>query len=321
VKLPSPKEQRDRIRRVTPPERRPPNLVQAPITETLPQVRGDLPQNLGGDSRQVLAASKSEEEESQAHPKQTTQDASPRRIWDWARVGTGRLGLIGKLPRAEENLPAIGGMTSKAATTAVTGALDGGRLLGTMDDFCVPSSTSTDPQVGVLVQTEVLPLREAVIVEHDSGFEGFEVMNGIHDLGLFSQTKGSSDDLVASMNETPTPSPRLPSRNGMNTPPPKMKDLNGVSGSETPSSLNTPYTPSPLSTNTNQHTGASEAEAESRSGTSTPMTSIPVTPSPVPPKLEVRSSGSETTTNSRRVPTYKIALTSSLLSPARTVIS
>jgi hypothetical protein len=231
------------------------------------------------------------------------------------------LGLIGKISRAEENIPAVGGMTSKAATSAVTGALDGGRLAGTMDDFSVPSSTSTNPQVGVLVQTEVLPLREAAIVELDSGIESLEVMNGIHDLGLFSQTKRSSDDLVASMNETPTPSPRLPSRNGMNTPPPKMKDLNGVSESETPSALNTPYTPSPLSTNTNQHNGPPEAEIESRSGTSTPMTSIPVTPTPVPPKLEVGSGGSETTTNTRRVPTYKIALTSSLLSPARTVIS
>jgi hypothetical protein len=159
-----------------------------------------------------------------------------------------------------------------------------------------------------MVQTGFTPLRGTAVVGLDMELEGLEITNSVTDLAMFSQTKRSSDDLVASMNETPTPSPRVPSRSGMDTPPPIMKDLN---------ELDTPHTLSPLSTKVEQHNG-SETEAQSRNGTSTPTTSVPVTPSPAPQKLEIRTDGSESTPSSRRIPKYKIALVSSLLSPPRT---
>lgn len=154
-------------------------------------------------------------------------------------------------------------MTTKAATSAVSGASGGGKTVEeSQDDFNVPSSTATEPDNGDLARQNA-----------GARMEGLGISNTTMDPSLFSseefsQTKDSSDDLVADASITGTPSPRRLS--GGN------EDMNG-------------YNP-------------------------------PTTPSPVPQKKEPKGV-EEATPSPHRIPKYKIALASHLLSPSRTPVS
>lgn len=84
-------------------------------------------------------------------------------------------------------------MTSKAANSAVNGALEDRRMTASQDDFSVPSTTATEPEN----EERIEEMAAAKI-------EGLGISNTTVD-PLFSQTKRSSDDLVASINGTPSP--------------------------------------------------------------------------------------------------------------------
>jgi hypothetical protein len=85
-------------------------------------------------------------------------------------------------------------MTSKAATSAVNGALGGSKAVAN-DDFAIPSAVLTEPH-------NVERLEEVAAAK----MEGLGLANStVEQRSVFSQTKRSSDDLVASMNGTPSP--------------------------------------------------------------------------------------------------------------------
>ena len=279
--LPSPKEQRDKFRRETPPKKRLPNPM-------LPPAQGDHPQNSGGEPRQVPSSFTSDEGDKKSAIKQA--DISPPRRNLWARFSTGRLGIIGKLSHPELRGPGI--LTSKAATSAVTGALDEGKIAESLDDFSIPSSTSTKPgtvlpsaiRSPIMISAEngtLTPIEDGALNDEVAAqeFDGLQTPNGVVDSALFSQTRLSSDDLVASMSDTPSPRYLFRNKSPPTTPsplppPPKMKELKDSSADASP-----PHPPE--SNETNEDWGNS--------------------PSP------------------RRIPKYKVALAANILSPSRTV--
>ena len=252
---PSPQEQRDKFRKVTPPQAR---LLGPALEEESLQAPEDHPQSSEGELHQPLDSSPSDASDKGGSTKQAIDDTSPKRgIWEWARVGTGKLGIIGRIPNP-------GNMTSKAATSAVNGALGGGKTAdssGSLDDFSIPSTMSTEPE-NQERQDEAAAAK----------IEGLGISNTSMDANVvppsFAQTKRSSDDLVAaSLNGTPSPNA---SKTGLS--------MNGDDSHD----MTPPVTPSPAS-----RKKATKDESD-------------VTPSP------------------HRIPKYKIALTSSLLSPSRT---
>ncbi|KAF2472810.1 uncharacterized protein BDR25DRAFT_312707 [Lindgomyces ingoldianus] len=266
---PSPKEQRDKFRWVAPlpPETHQENPAaeeESPAPQTAPD---EHHQSSDGGSHPPLDSSASDSSNKSSDAKQILGDTSPRRgLWEWARAGTGRLGLS-RIPHPEWRGP----LTSKAATTAVNGALDGGRKIEeTQDDFSVPSATSTEPGNETRKEGE-----EAAAAR----VKGLGTVNSTVD-PMFSQTKRSSDDLVADASATPSPNMVRPDRS------PKSD--------EQEQSL--PLTPSPperkrVSTDESESTGlSSKKEVDEASNT---------TPSP------------------HRIPMYKIALASNILSPSR----
>ncbi|KAL5371764.1 hypothetical protein DPSP01_014026 [Paraphaeosphaeria sporulosa] len=249
---PSPKAEKDKFRRVTPPERL---LPTPPLTEenqSLPAL-ADRPPSSDGGSHQHRASNTVSENgmDENAKPEHTS---PPRGIWQWARAGT-RLNMLGRMPTIPHPP-----MTLKAATTAVHGALGGGKA-ATKDDFSIPSAVSTEPDN----ETQAEEVAEAKM-------EGLGIANStVEQRSLFSQTKRSSDDLVAHLNDTPSPQ-NQEWTNG------DHKPTNGV-----PSE---PITPSP---------------ASRKATTNGVMSENTSTPSP------------------HRIPKYKIALASQILSPQRAV--
>ncbi|KAF9730836.1 hypothetical protein PMIN01_10794 [Paraphaeosphaeria minitans] len=249
---PSPKAQKDKFRRVTPPERL---LLTPPLTEetqSLPAL-ADRPLSSDGGSHQHQASNTVSEDGKDENPK-PEHTPPPRGIWQWARAGT-RLNMLGRM----QTLPHPP-MTLKAATTAVNGALGGGEA-ATKDVFSIPSAVSTQP--GNEAQAE-----EAVAAKT----EGLGIANStVEQRSLFSQTKRSSDDLVAQLNDTPSP----------------------------------------------QHQGWTNGDYK-------PINSIPsepITPSPASRKATINGVMSESTNtpSPHRIPKYKIALASHILSPQRAV--
>ncbi|KAF2004748.1 hypothetical protein P154DRAFT_571951 [Amniculicola lignicola CBS 123094] len=249
---PSPKEQRDKFRRVAPPEKRAP--VPSPaLTESLLPALEDHPQSSDEGFHRPLDSATSDDGKGVGS---VVSDTSPKRgIWEWARVGTGRLGLIGRIPNP------TGIMSSRAVTSAVNGALQGGTALDiSQDDFSVPSSTSTLTEENGTAGDEATAAR----------MEGFGISTSTVDSSLFSQTKRSSDDLAASVTGSPSPQ-------------------------------------------TVRSTGSIQEEPDEER-------SPPATPSPQQRiKNMTNGSVSNGSPSPRRIPKYKIALASSILSPGRSV--
>lgn len=206
-KPPSPTEQKDKFRRFTPPQRR---LSSPVLTEESPQVPDDHHQsseegahqphentdNAKGEAEQRDSPMETQEDspkraQEQITPKKEQEEATPPRgIWQWAKAGTGRLGIIGRIPHPEWKGPS----TSKAADSTVSEVPEGGRMAAPQDDFSIPSATATNPENEE--QQEENAAAKA---------EGLGITNTTVDPSLFSQTKRSSDDLVASANGTPSP--------------------------------------------------------------------------------------------------------------------
>ncbi|KAF1965813.1 hypothetical protein BU23DRAFT_560777 [Bimuria novae-zelandiae CBS 107.79] len=231
---PSPNTERDKYRRVTPPERRPPS---PPLTEETPSLPApdDRPLSSDGASRPLQASSATSESGREEYNTAAVEQRSPPRgLWQWATAGT-RLGMLAKIPHQHVPL-----MTSKAANTAVNGALEGGKS-GPKDDFSIPSAISTDPHNEAQVQ-------EVAAAE----MEGLGLANStVEQRSLFTQTKRSSDDLVASLTGTPSPQAKewtngedkvdgmvngeVPAPPATPSPAPRRPQLNGTMSESTPS--------------------------------------------------------------------------------------
>jgi hypothetical protein len=165
----------------------------------------------------------------------------------------------------------------KAATAAVTGALEG--KAATKDDFSVPSTVSTEPHS-----------EEQADVVAAAKIEGLGLANSTYEQGsMFSQSRNSSDDLVASLTDY-TPSPEAQQwTNGDD------KTSNGV-----PSE---PVTPSPASRKAPTNGAMPEYTPSPSRRTPTNRTLSENLPSP------------------HRIPKYKFALASTILSSSRAVSS
>lgn len=246
---PSPKAERGKFRRVTPPETLPPSppLTEETQSRPVPAVHPPSSDDASPPHQANRAATENSRDE---YTTAVEQQSPPKGLWQWATAGS-RLGMLAKMPH-----PHVPLLTSKAAISAVNGALEGGKE-GPKDDFSVPSSVSTEPHNE--------ERREAAVA---AKMEGLGIANStVEQRSLFSQTKRSSDDLVASMTGTPSP---------------QAKEWTNGEGDMANGIPNAPTTPSP---------------APRRTKTTDEVVHV-----------------SENTPSPHRIPKYKIALTSNILS-------
>jgi hypothetical protein len=266
----------------------------------------------------------------------------PRRgIWEWARVGTGRLNIIGRLPHPEWKSPA-----SKQEELVVNGAQEDGRTTESRDDFDIPSATATEPNNVERQETTAAAKIEGL---------GILSLSTMMSPNSFSQTKRSSDDLIANASETTgSPSPRImkhgewtnrddttptaskpTSPTTPDTPTPSQRRTDSIMEVPKPKETKNSYKPKETQkpakppTDTENVTAVAPGSAPAKTQSSNPKTpSIgPKTPkettaendgSPAAgPGSAPAKSYANGTSSPRHIPTYKIALTSSLLSPAR----
>lgn len=258
----------------------------------------------------------------------------PRRgIWEWARAGTGRLSVMGRLPHPEWKGPAS---ASKAQGPVVNGAHERGTTTKSHDDFEIPSATATEPS-----NIERQGAAAAAKVE-GLGILSLGTMMSPND---FSQTKRSSDDLIANASETTgSPSPRIMGPGGWtngddttptaskptspatpDTPTPQQRRSDSIMEVPNPREDKEPNTSDVARTDAepranNNITAAAEAPesapAEMESENARTLKEPQDDADGVPLSAPTMSNGSATPSQ-RRIPTYKIALASSLLSPAR----
>lgn len=252
----------------------------------------------------------------------------PRRgIWKWARAGTGRLNIIGRLPHPEWKGPSS---ASKAEGLVVNGAQQNGRTTDSHDDFDIPSATATEPNDVERQETAAAAKIEGL------GISSLGTMMSPND---FSQTKRSSDDLIANASETTgSPSPRIIRHEAWTN-----RDDTTPTASK-PTSPTTPDTPTPPQRRSDsimevpklreKKENKSPKEAQN-GGTRAQVADVPESTSttshqdmpttPQEPQADANETASSApakpntngTPGQHRIPTYKIALASSVLSPAR----
>lgn len=195
----TPEQMREKFRKVTPTATTGKPLPSPPLTEetqspTAPEGRPPslesgsrhLPNNIFEDSQDAMA-------------KSVEQMLPPKSIWKWAKAGTGRLALIGGVSQPAN-------ISTRTVTSIPNGGLQ--KEETPKDDFSVPSATSTEPNN-----------EERIVEAAAAKMEGLGLSNSTVD-SHFSQTKRSSDDLVASMNNTPSPQSQQWTRGeGLFTPP------------------------------------------------------------------------------------------------------
>ena len=244
---------------------------------------------------------------------ESPQQAHPRRgIWEWAKVGPGRLGIISRLPYPEWKSP--------SSSTASNGTPLNGTITEPHDDFQIPSTIDTEPE-----NTERQRLAAAAKIE-GLGITNIGTLH--HTPPSFAQTKCSSDDLIAAASETTgTPSPTLIFRSDVWTP-----TLNFTTP---PAPKRSPSTPTPpqrrtdsiIESNKSTPTRSNSQNAENTSSlnndtpSSTPSTQPPSTngdedAKPETAKTDAKPSADANTPSPRPVATYKIALASKLLRSA-----
>lgn len=223
---------REKWRKVTPPERKRPSLDQRRTqertgTQLQHQALEEPLQNSENAHRQLhLNEGKGNKNDlDQAFVKDEMQQSSPRRgIWDWARAGTGRLTIIGRIPHPEWKAS-----TTTRPQNGVTVAQREESASKTQDDFSIPSATATIPDD-----------EERHSQLTTARMEGYGILHTNITSPSFAQTKGSSDELVAAASSTGTPESRISKdehwTNGMGSTP------SAVSKNSPPS---TPDTPTP----------------------------------------------------------------------------
>jgi hypothetical protein len=278
---------REKLRKVTPPERRRLERAQSSGTE-IQRSRPVLEERRrsSDDASHPHQNSQVEDEtlrELEGGPVQPPQRSPTRRgIWEWAKIGTGRLNVIGRIPHPEWKGP-----------TVSREAVNGNSRITTIsethhDDFSIPSTTATETNnlqeynQAMAAKLEGLGFSHAHIVTSPS----------------FSQTKRSSDDLVAASSTASTPANLNlvleGGANGERVTPQASKDSPPL----------TPDTPTP-------HQRRKDTLIDD--GTPTKDTSEIA-------KVEVNQAlqnGVKTIPTPDRIPKYRIALASNFLSPAR----
>jgi hypothetical protein len=256
------------------------------------------------------------------------QTPSRRGIWNWARAGTGRLNIIGRIPHPEWRGPVTVGNPGAAAN----GVMNGGAPYQVHDDFSIPSTTATEPD-------DVDRQREAAAAKLEVlGTGNVQTMSP-----SFAQTKRSSDDLISAASSTGSPewkrsddeqwtngeasTPSAAQRDSPPTTPDTPTPQQRVKGlsldarkalSDQPSPTPQRDTDRPLETQgpstKDDPKEESGADAENATPTkdkpmseATPKSNAPAKPSKLPKQ----------TSTPRSIPKYKIALAPNLLSPAR----
>lgn len=130
-------------------------------------------------------------------------ESSPRRgIWEWARAGTGKLSIIGRLPHPEWKSPASSS-SPKPEAVVVNGTQPHPTTTPRTphDDFSIPSTTTTSPH------NHTQQALTAAAKLQGLGISNFSALPSPAD---FSQTRPSSDDLIANASETTgSPSPQI----------------------------------------------------------------------------------------------------------------
>lgn len=305
---------REKWRKITPPERKRQSPGQSQIledkeTQTQSRQAQEEPLQSSGDtSLQPQDSNKPMEEVSREE-----QPASPflqrtpsRGIWDWARAGTGRLNIIGRVPHPEWRGPAL---------VRKPGGVNGETIHEAHDDYSIPSTTATN-ETAATTKMEKAGINNVISPS-------------------FAQTKRCSDDLVANTSSTSgTPESKVsydePWTNGQTTPSATSRD----------SPPSTPDTPTPQqrrsdpldqpsangkSNNFRSPTPQSHKEdvASESENASTPKkvaTTFDVKERPEEKPASNTSSKvrAKDTSTPNRVPKYKIVLTPNLLSSAKT---
>lgn len=233
---------------------------------------------------------------------------SPRRgIWEWAKAGTGKLNIIGRLPHSERKGPTS---APKTESPLLNGAQEHARMTESHDDFYIPSAIATEP--------DNVERQETAMAAKIEGL-GISSLSTILSPNDFSQTKHSSDDLIANASETTgSPSPMMMQHadwnNGDDTTPTTSK----------PTSPTTPDTPTPPQRRSDSimempKPRVVKDDAPAKVDKKTPQKAQREAAESPAPKSgpSPTKSGTNGTGSPRRIPTYKIALASSLLSPAR----
>ncbi|KAF1835962.1 hypothetical protein BDW02DRAFT_596907 [Decorospora gaudefroyi] len=300
TQLPSPDAARDRERdrqwlwKVTWPERRRPGQDQ--VSEMATQeshLALDEPRQSSDDALHPLQEPQDSQVEVEAQsiwqggPVQALQRTPSRRgIWEWARVGTGRLNIIGRIPHPEWNGPTGSYQVASHGTSHVDTSSK------TQDDFNIPSTTTT-------ATNNVQHCNEMIAAK----FEGLGTTHAhVVTSPSFAQTKRSSDELVAASSTASTPANlALISEEWTSG----ERDTPQVAARNSPPS--TPDTPTPL-----QRRRDTPIESES---TPTKDTSDNADAE----RKVMSTNGAAATPSPRRIPKYRIALASNLLSPAGTV--
>jgi hypothetical protein len=286
--------------------------------EPLPSSEGTArPPNEGGRET-------NEEEEDEGQAAIALQQIPLRRgLWDWARAGTGRLNIIGRIPHPEWRGP----VSIRNQESATNGATIGGNIYETQDDFSIPSATTTRPDDA-----------EQHCEAANAKLEGVGILQANITSPSFAQTKQSSDDLIATASSTGSPAwQRYVDEhwtNGETTTP-------SAASKDSPPS--TPDTPTPQQRRKGMPTEKCDApthdsptpqcrtdqppKLENASATGTPKAKNGAGSDDTPTKListpksnmSARTSKIPKNTSSPRlVPTYKIALAPKFLSPATT---
>lgn len=188
---------KERLRRTTSPEERglwtQSQVNGLEIAESLPAPE-ELHQNL--EERfphdQCRLQQSSETGEGLNEIRKIHKRSSSQGIWGWARTGTGRLNIIGRLPHPSWKSSASIHAHPNIITERIT---ENGISSSTRDDFSVPSATTT-----LLSETEHRTPVPVGRVE-GLGISKTTTLGSPH----FSQTKHSSDDLVAASSTDSTP--------------------------------------------------------------------------------------------------------------------
>lgn len=200
--LKSREKDREKWRKVTPPERKKATphtsqILEEPETQRLhPAPEEPLPSSEDTSHPPLASERVTSEEDGLATVMNGVPHRTPSRrgIWDWARAGTGRLNIIGRLPHPEWKGP----ITARTPEAATNGVMSSGTVTETQDDFRIPSTTSTQLD-NELRQSEAAAAK----------IEGLGLVDATVISPSFAQTMArSSDDLVAAASSTGTPASR-----------------------------------------------------------------------------------------------------------------
>jgi hypothetical protein len=192
---------REKWRKVTPPERKRPSPEQSQTLEDtrtpshpaqgelLPSSENPFRPSIEGDKN----AAENEESVYDSASDALQKTPSRRGIWEWARAGTGRLNIIGRIPHPEWRGPPV----PRSSSSAMNGVHDQ-TIHEAHDDFSIPSTTATEPD-------NADQQREAVAAHA----QGFGIASTHFMSPSFAQTKRSSDELVAAASSTGSPESRV----------------------------------------------------------------------------------------------------------------